>query len=386
MGGGQLGRMLGLAGIPLGCEFRFLDPAGPQAPAASVGRVLRGAFDDLDALLTVAEGADVMTYEFENLPAHLVQILEERRIRIEPSSRVLALAQDRWLEKQYFQRHRIPTAPTLPASTREELAEACAAVRYPCVVKTRRQGYDGKGQVVVRRESDLEAAWEVVGGRAPSLVAEGWISFDEEFSIVAARSRGGEIVVWPAAQNVHQGGILRTTRVVPQEAHAPAQRIAYARGASMVRRILDDLAYVGVLAVEFFRVGDEVLANEMAPRVHNSGHWTQDGSVTSQFENHIRAVLDLPLGPPDLRVGTAGAVAMLNYVGRVPAVAEALAPRDPRPAWTGAMGFEAAPVHRKLHLYGKAPRPGRKLGHLNLWSESRRALEIALQAQTSQRP
>jgi 5-(carboxyamino)imidazole ribonucleotide synthase len=385
VGGGQLGRMLGLAGIPLRCEFRFLDPAGPQAPAAAVGRALRGPLDDLDALITLAEGADVLTFEFENLPANLVQILEERRIPLAPSSKVLAIAQDRWEEKQFFERLRIPTAPTLPARTLGEVTQACSEIGYPCVIKTRREGYDGKGQAVVRSPDQVEAAWMAVGGGASALVVEGWMSFDEEFSIVAARRRGGEIVLWPACRNTHEGGILRVTRVVPDPSLSPQQRIAHARATSTVRVILNELDYVGVLAVEFFRVGEEVIANEMAPRVHNSGHWTQDAAATSQFENHVRAVLDLPLGPPDLRVGAEGAIAMVNYIGTLPATADALS----GPAFGGGtpeFDRDLPPVYRRLHLYDKAPRPGRKLGHLNLWSESRRALEKALQTQAAQRP
>jgi 5-(carboxyamino)imidazole ribonucleotide synthase len=241
------------------------------------------------------------------------------------------------------------------------------------VVKTRREGYDGKGQGVVRGPDDVDGVWEALGRGTLPLIAEGWVAFDEEFSIVAARGWDGEKVVWPACQNVHEGGILRLTRAVPAHALSAEQRAAFDLGAALVYRILDDLSYVGVLAVEFFRVGDGVLANEMAPRVHNSGHWTQDGAATSQFENHIRAVVGLPLGPTNLRVGRDGGVAMVNFIGEVPTPAEALGGAD-------------SGVVRKLHLYGKSPRPGRKLGHLNLWSDQREALEAELQRQLAQRP
>jgi 5-(carboxyamino)imidazole ribonucleotide synthase len=371
--------MLGLAGIPLGCQFRFLDPAGPLAPAAVVGEVLQGPLDNLDALLRLADGADVVTYEFENLPAPLVAQLEAQGVTLFPSSRALALAQDRWEEKQYFQQQGIPIPPTHPVETKEALEAACAEIGFPCVVKTRRQGYDGKGQGVIRSLAQVSEVWDALGGGGVPLVVEGWVAFDEEFSIVAARGQGGEVVVWPACQNTHEGGILHTTRVVPDGALSEAQRTAFAQGASIARRLVTDLGYVGVLAVEFFRVGDGVLANEMAPRVHNSGHWTQDGAVTSQFENHIRAVVGLPLGAVDLRVGPGGGVGMVNYIGEVPSPGLALEGRE--------LQLEGPPrVFRKLHLYGKAARPGRKLGHLNVWSDDLAALDAELQRQVAQRP
>lgn len=368
VGGGQLGQMLALAGIPLGLRFRFLDPAGPDAPAASVGEVISGPLDDWASILELVKGADAVTYEFENLPATHVEDLESMGVEVFPCARALALAQDRWHEKEYFQALGIPTAKTFPADDFPSLQEACGAAGFPCVVKTRREGYDGKGQVVVRSSEEIREAWEALEPTGQSLVVEAWVPFDEEFSVLVVRSRSGEVRAWPACQNEHRGGILRVTRVETAHVSAPI----YQDAASMVCRMVNDLGYVGVLAVEFFRVGDRVLANEMAPRVHNSGHWTQDGAVTSQFENHVRAVLGLPLGPTDLRMGPGGGVAMVNYIGGVPSL-EAV--------WAHESDTGGPMVGQKLHLYGKTPRPGRKLGHLNLWSSSVEALDEVLSQQ-----
>jgi 5-(carboxyamino)imidazole ribonucleotide synthase len=310
IGGGQLGRMLALAGIPLGLSFRFLDPS-PDAPAAEVGELLVGDYDDPELLDRLADGADVVTYEFENVPVDAA-----RRVGAVPDARALEASQDRLVEKRLFRRLGIPTAPI-----DDEVTE------FPALLKTRRLGYDGKGQRLV----------ETRPGSDPSQVLEGLVPFDRELSLLAVRGGDGDTRFWPLVENVHGDGILRVSR-------APAAGAPQARAEEHGRRLLDELGYVGVLALELFDVGGELVANELAPRVHNTGHWTIEGSATSQFENHLRAILGLPLGPTDSRPS-----AMVNLIGETPPAADVL--RIPA-------------AH--LHLYGKEPRPGRKLGHVTL--------------------
>ncbi|HXH87125.1 MAG TPA: 5-(carboxyamino)imidazole ribonucleotide synthase [Gaiellaceae bacterium] len=309
IGGGQLGRMLALAGVPLGLSFRFLDPS-PDAPAAEVGELLVGAYDDPALLDRLAEGAAVVTYEFENVPVGAA-----RRVGAIPDARALEATQDRLVEKQLFRRLGIPTAPID--------AEVTA---FPALLKTRRLGYDGKGQELVQTRPEVD----------PEHVLEGLVSFDRELSLLSVRGAGGETAFYPLVENVHSEGILRRSC-------APAVAAPQARAEEYATLLLDELDYVGVLALELFDVGGELVANELAPRVHNTGHWTIEGAATSQFENHLRAILGLPLGstavPRD--------VAMLNLIGTAPDVSAVL----------GVPGAH-------LHLYGKEPRPGRKLGHV----------------------
>ncbi|TVP42453.1 MAG: 5-(carboxyamino)imidazole ribonucleotide synthase [Gemmatimonadales bacterium] len=358
--------MLGLAGIPLGLRFRFLDPGGDGSPAAAVGEVVEGAWDDPAALERFGAGLDVVTWEFENVSAEVVRGLAER-VPVHPSPEALEAAQDRWVEKQTFQRLGIPIAPSRPVSSREELDAAVAALGLPAVLKTRRFGYDGKGQALLREASDVEAAWARLG--ETPLVLEGFVTFRRELSLVVARSTTGETRAWPLTENVHRRGILRTS-FVPAGIEGAGRAAALQEEAERHgRALLDALGYVGVLAVEFFETGDGLVANEMAPRVHNSGHWTQDGAFTSQFENHLRAILGLPLGPTGLRGsaggGAGGGAGMVNFIGGIPERSAAL----------GAEG----PVVRALHLYDKSPRPGRKVGHLNLWGPDADAVRGALE-------
>ncbi|MDX6399302.1 MAG: 5-(carboxyamino)imidazole ribonucleotide synthase [Gaiellaceae bacterium] len=308
IGGGQLGRMLALAGIPLGLSFRFLDPS-PDAPAAEVGELLVGAYDDPDLLDRLADGAAAVTYEFENVP-----VAAARRVGAVPAAAALEAAQDRRTEKELFQRLGIPTP-------------AFGDVPPPVVVKTRRLGYDGKGQ---RIERGAYAA-------AEDELAEELLDFDRELSLIAVRGRDGETRFYPLVENVHGDGILRTSR-------APAADAPQAEAEEYATRLLDELGYVGVLALELFEVGGRLLANEFAPRVHNTGHWTIEGAATSQFENHLRAVLGRPLGSTASRPSV-----LFNLIGDVPDLQEVLA-------------VEGAHVH----LYGKEARPGRKLGHITL--------------------
>jgi 5-(carboxyamino)imidazole ribonucleotide synthase len=348
VGGGQLGRMLALAGRPLGLRFRFLEP-GQDPPVGELGPVERAGYDDPEALERFARDLEVVTYEFENVPVEAARTLA-RRLPVHPAPRALEVAQDRAVEKETFRSLGIPVAPFRRVDTREELQAAVDDLGLPAVLKTRRFGYDGKGQVVLERTADLEVAWEQLGGRP--LILEAFVSFRRELSCLVVRSTTGETRAWPLVENRHRDGILRTSRASVDGAGAEELQAA-AEG--YVGRLLDELGYAGVLAVEFFDTGKGLLANEMAPRVHNSGHWTQDGARTCQFENHLRGILGLPLGPTALREGWAG---MVNLIGGIP-------PRERILEVPGA----------RLHLYDKAPRPGRKVGHVNLAAGSREELE-----------
>ena len=310
IGGGQLGRMLALAGIPLGLSFRFLDPAG-DAPASDVGELLVGAYDDPELLDRLADGAEAVTYEFENVPVEAA-----RRVGAIPGAAALEASQDRLVEKQLFRRLGIPTVRI------DDEVET-----FPALLKARRLGYDGKGQRLV----------ETRPGTVPGHVLEERVSFDRELSLLGVRGQAGETRFWPLVENVHEEGILRTSR-------APAGGAPQAEAEEYAARLLDELGYVGVLALELFEVGGRLVANEFAPRVHNTGHWTIEGAATSQFENHLRAILGLPLGLTESRPSL-----LVNLIGSTPAVDDVL--RIP-----GA----------HLHLYGKESRPGRKLGHITL--------------------
>jgi len=333
LGGGQLGRMLALAGAPLGLSFRFLDP-DPLCPAAALGEVICGAFDDPAALDRFADGVDLVTFEFENVPAAVVHRLADR-VRIAPCAESLRICQDRAFEKRFFEANDIPVEPWAIVDDEASLAAALDRVGVPGVLKTRRLGYDGKGQRVIRSRADAHTAFAELGG-APCTY-ERFVSFTRELSIVAVRAADGSFANWPISENVHRHGILHTT-IAPAAIDATLE-VALVRHA---RRVMEQLDHHGVLTIEFFEIEGRLAANEMAPRVHNSGHWTIDGAVTSQFENHLRAICGLPLGSTAAR----GHAAMLNLVGEVPPTA--LLTADPE---------------LKVHLYGKSPRPGRKLGH-----------------------
>jgi 5-(carboxyamino)imidazole ribonucleotide synthase len=337
LGGGQLGWMLGLAGIPLGARFRFLDPS-PDAPAAAVGDLVVGALDDEAALRAVADGADVVTFEWEGVPAESARLLA-RDHPVRPGDRSLEVAQDRLTEKDTFRRLGIATPEYRPVDSRAALDDAVAAIGVPAVLKTRRGGYDGKGQAVLRSPDDVGPAWDELG--SVPLILESFVAFDRELSIVAVRGLDGTIATWPVVENEHRDGVLHLTR-----APAPHLDPATARAAeALVTQVLTELDHIGVIAIELFDVDGALLANELAPRVHNSGHWTIEGAVTSQFENHVRAVLGLPLGD----TSAVGEVAMRNYLGSMPDAASVL-------AVTGA----------HLHDYAKTPRAGRKVGHVTI--------------------
>jgi 5-(carboxyamino)imidazole ribonucleotide synthase len=334
LGGGQLGRMLALAGLPLGVACRVLDPAA-DAPAAAAAEHVRAGFEDAAALGRLGEGVDVVTFEFENVPVAAARAAAGDR-PLRPGALALEVAQDRLREKQLFEELAIAAAPSLPVGSPADLAAAVKSLGLPAVLKTRRLGYDGKGQRVLRGEEDVASAWEVLGGG--ELLLERHVAFSRELSILAVRGVDGETRAYPLVENRHRDGILRESL-----APAPASDALQGEAERLAVRLLDRLGYVGVLALELFEVNGALLANEIAPRVHNSGHWTIEGAATSQFENHLRAVLGLPLGGTDAR----GNWAMVNLVGTAPPVADVLAIPD---------------AH--LHLYGKSPRPGRKLGHV----------------------
>lgn len=341
--------MLGLAGHPLGIRCVFLDPAA-DACAAAVGPLRVAPWDDPAALDRLAGDVDLVTYEFENVPVatayHLV-----RRVPVLPPPRALEVAQDRLAEKRLFEHLGVATARYAPVADPEEARAAADQVGLPAILKRRRGGYDGKGQTLVRDGHEAEAAVREAPGHG--FLLEQLVPFQREVSVLAVRDRGGQVAAYPLVRNHHRGGILRWSRA-PDPDGSPA---LLAEAVEAARRVLEYLEYVGVVAVEFFVCEGRLLANELAPRVHNSGHWTIEGAETSQFENHLRALAGWPLGSTE----ALGPSAMVNLIGEVPDPAHLL-------AFPG--------VH--LHLYGKAPRPGRKLGHLTVRARDPVALEAVL--------
>jgi 5-(carboxyamino)imidazole ribonucleotide synthase len=349
LGGGQLGYMLALAGYPLGLRFRFLDPS-PEAPVGRIANRVTAEYSDKAALEKFAGGLELVTYEFENVPVEAAEFLAER-VPVYPPTRALEEAQDRRREKKLFQKLGIPVPEFAEVSSAAKLDAAIAALGLPAVLKTCRMGYDGKGQWMLRTREDVEKARKELPG--VPLILEQFVAFTREVSLLAARSRGGEIAFYPLVENHHREGILRLSLAPAPNLTNALQQTAEQAG----RKVLEALDYVGVLCIEFFELDRRLLANEMAPRVHNSGHWTIEGAVTSQFENHLRAVLGLPLGS----TATVGHSAMLNLIGEVPGTEEVL---------------KVADTH--LHLYGKEPRPGRKVGHVTVRAERAEVLQQRL--------
>ena len=337
IGAGQLGQMLGFAARELGFECEFLDPS-ENPPAAVCGNVIRADFDDADAIEQLAANNDIVTYEFENVPVEALESLGDS-VPIYPPPAALKHAQDRLAEKRLFAELDIPLAGYRVVDARADLDMAIDELGLPLVVKTRRLGYDGKGQFVIKQESQADDAWTELGGRA--LIAEQWVPFDFEVSVIGVRNVDGETAVYPLTRNVHREGILRTSS-------APVDcGVLTERGGAYMQRLLNHLEYVGVLALELFVVGEDLLANEFAPRVHNSGHWTIEGAATSQFSNHLLAICNRTPGSTAI-CGHAG---MLNLIGAIPAAARTL-------------------ESGTLHDYGKAPREGRKLGHITIVADS----------------
>lgn len=348
LGGGQLARMLALAGHPLGLKFIILDPE-KEACAKGVAKHIHGSYDDPAKLEFLAQQADVVTYEFENIPASALEFLANQ-VPVYPPCSALITAQDRLHEKALFAELGIATAHFAPVDSLADLKNAMQKILYPALMKTRTQGYDGKGQVVLRNATDLDAAWKTLQG-VPCIV-EALIPFDREISIIAVRNRKGESKYYPVTENVHEAGILRFSKVLQQN---PIQNLAI----DYVQRLLHHLDYVGVIALELFQVGEQLLANEFAPRVHNSGHWTQNGAIIDQFENHLRAILNLPLGSTN----SIGHAAMINLISTVPKYEKIL-----------------EQTHVNLHLYGKEERPGRKLGHINICTRDENTLANEIEA------
>ncbi len=353
LGGGQLARMMVLAGAPLGLRFVVFDPAA-DACAGQVAPLQVGAFDDQQALAEFAERVDVITFDFENVPADSAQWLAQRR-PVFPNPDALAVAQDRLSEKTLFQELGIPLPPFADIRSREELAARVAEFGTPCILKTRRLGYDGKGQFRIREAADVDRAWAELGGQVgrTGLILEGFVAFERELSVVAVRGRDGEFRAFPLTRNWHVDGVLSASLAPAQV--SPAQHEA---AIGHARRLAERLDYVGVFALELFCRDGELLANEMAPRVHNSGHWTSEGAETSQFQNHLRAVLGLPLG--DTRM--IGHACMLNWLGAMPEASAVLSQAGGH--W---------------HDYGKQPRDGRKVGHATLREDSPQALAQVLE-------
>ena len=337
IGAGQLGQMLGDAARDLGMVCTFVDPSAAP-PAASCGDVIRAPFDDATALAKLARMVDVVTYEFENVSVDALQEIRDR-VPVYPPPAALRHAQDRLAEKLLFQSLGIPLPGFYPVGTREDLDAAVAAIGLPMVLKTRRFGYDGKGQVVLRNGSELDAAWSRLGEAA--LIAEAWVEFDFEVSAIGARNTAGQIITFPLTRNDHVDGILHASRAPLEDESLSGHADRY------LRALLQKLDYVGVLALELFVAGEQLLANEFAPRVHNSGHWTIEGSVPSQFSAHLLAITGADLAVPEL-CGFAG---MLNLIGEIP-----------DPAREQSIGT--------LHDYGKTSRPGRKLGHITVMADS----------------
>ena len=353
LGGGQLARMLALAGAPLGLRFLVMDTA-PDACAGQFAPMVVGDYRDEAALAEFASRVDVATFDFENVPSESARWLAER-VPVFPKPRALATAQDRLAEKTLFRELGIPVPDFVAVASRDELEAAVARVGTPCILKTRRLGYDGKGQFRIRSADAVGAAWHALGAQAGKvgLIVEAFVPFERELSVVAMRGRNGGFRSWPLTENWHVDGVLSASL-----APAMADDAQVAEATMHARRLAETMDYVGVFALELFQHDGRLLANELAPRVHNSGHWTIEGSETSQFENHLRAVLGLPPGATD----AIGHTCMLNWVGAMP---------DPAPV------LEAHGGH--WHDYGKAPREGRKVGHATLRADDPAALAQALE-------
>ncbi|WP_372015338.1 5-(carboxyamino)imidazole ribonucleotide synthase [Pseudoxanthomonas sp. 10H] len=353
LGGGQLARMLALSGAPLGLRFLVMDTVA-DACAGQFAPLLVGDYRDEAALAEFAGKVDVATFDFENVPAESAEWLSAR-VPVFPNPRALAIAQDRLAEKTLFRELDIPVPEFAAVATRAGLDQALASVGVPCILKTRRLGYDGKGQFRIRSLADADAAWDALGAQAATvgLIVEAFVPFERELSVVAVRGRDGEFRTWPLTENWHVDGVLSAS-LAPARVDAALAETA----TGYARRLAERMDYVGVFALELFCRDGRLLANELAPRVHNSGHWTIEGAETSQFQNHLRAVLGLPLGATAMR----GHACMLNWIGDMP---------DASPVLAEAGGH--------WHDYGKEPRGGRKVGHATLRSEVPLELATALE-------
>ena len=349
LGAGQLGQMLALAGRRIGVDLRFLSPDA-ESPAGMWAELIVADYENEAALTHFAEGLVVVTYEFESIPISALHFLAGRAV-VRPSVKALETAQDRANEKACFESLGIPAPRSAVANSLGEARAGLGMVGLPAILKTRRLGYDGKGQAVIRERADLERAWVTVAG-APSLL-ERLVTFTRELSIIAVRSAAGEVAFYPLVENHHSDGMLRFSLAPAPNVNAEVQR----RAEDYAQRVLNELDYVGVLAIEFFETADGLMANEMAPRVHNSGHWTIEGADTSQFENHLRAVTGMELGSTEVR----GVCGMVNIIGQEPDVARLR---------------EIPNVH--VHMYGKKPAPRRKLGHITVTADDLEGVRRAI--------
>ncbi len=354
LGAGQLGRMLALAGYPLGLEFRFFD-ANKVSPARSLGEFINADFDDTEALKKFSTGLALVTTEFENIDIAAVKKVEEQ-VSFYPGTKAVSVSQDRLQEKKFFAELGVKTAPFAQVDSTIDLVKAGESLGYPLILKTRRFGYDGKGQVLVKSELQVNEAIESLGGK--DLIAEGFVKFKRELSVIAVRSVNGQTAFYPLNVNTHIKGILSKTLVSSELVAEDLQK----KAEDLAQKALVALNYVGVLVIELFDTDTGLVVNEMAPRVHNSGHWSIEGANSSQFENHLRAVCSMPLGS----TATYGHCAMLNILHQLPDM-------------TALRKIPGA----KLHWYAKEPRPGRKLGHLTFVESSMKSLleKVALAEQ-----
>ncbi len=354
LGGGQLARMLALAAAPLGVKTLVVDGVA-DACAGQVAPLVVADWADYAALEAFAAKVDVVTFDFENVPAKTAHWLAER-VAVFPAPQALAVAQDRLAEKTMFRDCGLQTAAFMAVDSRETLDQALATIGTPAILKTRRLGYDGKGQFRLHSTADADAAWESLGAAAAQhgLILEAFVPFQRELSVIAVRGRNGDFSTWPLTRNWHTDGVLSLSL-----APAPDIDQLQGRATELARTLAERLEYVGVFALELFVKDGELLGNEMAPRVHNSGHWTIEGAHTSQFENHVRAVLGMPLGD----CGARGVSAMFNWIGDLP---------DPAPV--------LRTVDAHWHDYGKQARPGRKVGHATLCAPTSAALADRLAA------
>ena len=353
LGGGQLARMLSLAAAPLGVRTLVVDGSA-DACAGQVSELVVADWNDDEALEAFAARVDVVTFDFENVPASTAERLAGLT-NVFPNPGALSIAQDRLAEKTLFRASGLNTPDFEPVDSRDDLVRAVARIGAPAILKTRRLGYDGKGQFRLKTPDDIDAAWAALGEAAASvgLILEAFVPFERELSVVAVRGRDGAFRSWPLTRNWHVDGVLSLSLAPAPGTSDALEQTAIAHA----RTIAETLDYVGVFALELFVCGGELLGNEMAPRVHNSGHWTIEGAHTSQFENHVRAVLGLPLGDTGVR----GASAMLNWIGDMP---------DPAPVLSMADGH--------WHDYGKEARPGRKVGHATLCAPDAGSLRVKL--------
>ncbi|MAD91582.1 MAG: 5-(carboxyamino)imidazole ribonucleotide synthase [Gammaproteobacteria bacterium] len=347
IGAGQLGQMLGFAAKKLGIECQYLDPS-INPPASNVGKVIQSSFDDPAALLSLSDKCDVITYEFENVPCEALEKIE-KITPVYPPLNALKHSQDRLDEKKLFDILKIPLPKYHAIETPKDMEEALNSLGMPMIIKTRRFGYDGKGQFFIKNKNDLDLAWNELGGQP--LIAEQFLKFDYEVSCIGTRNLNRDINIYPLSQNIHLDGILRTSKSPLKDSELTGKAATY------VNQLLEYLDYVGVLALELFVKDGNLYANEFAPRVHNSGHWSIEGSETSQFENHIRAVSGLPLGS----VSSTGYAGMINLIGKIS--------NDTKKLKIG-----------KFYDYGKMPREGRKLGHITVVSKTQNERDALLEA------